>query len=175
MEIKDYLELSEKTLSYNFYAEEQTKLALNETVEDIVIIGDRLDLIKKVLFYGKDIKLETRPNEPNDTFTTPDLKKQIILHGAIGMVTESIELLKEVFAAIKEERDFDTVNIFEELGDENFYQAIFLREFNFELGNVWDTNINKLKARYGENFSSEKAMNRDLVNESEVLTQGLNK
>lgn len=173
MQNKEYLELSEKTLSTNFYADEESKAALTETIEAIVKMGDQLDLMKKVLFYGKKIEMEKNVTD-KPTFETPELKKQIILHGAIGLVTESIEALKEVFAAIQEGREFDEVNMFEELGDIQWYQAIFLREFEFDIHKIWETNINKLKARYGEKFSSEKALNRDIKNETEVLSQGLN-
>ena len=38
----------------------------------------------------------------------------------------------------------------------------------------FDININKLKARYGDKFSSERAINRDLETEREILEKGSN-
>ena len=187
MEYKEYLGLSEKTLSKNFYINEDSNAALTDTITDIVKLGDQLDLMKKIIYYGKDIKPKRYSGLPGfirHTYNSIVGKKykyattaeqQVVLHAAIGMVTESIEILKEVSEAIQEDREFNKVNLFEESGDIEWYQAIFGREFNFDLSHIWETNINKLKARYGEKFSSEKALNRDIANETEVLTEGLNK
>jgi hypothetical protein len=40
---------------------------------------------------------------------------------------------------------------------------------NIEISVILDTNIEKLKARYGEKFSSTKAINRDLEKERKIL------
>ena len=46
--------------------------------------------------------------------------------------------------------------------------------YDGSVANVKETNINKLKARYGEKFSEDMAINRDLVKESSVLEENLN-
>jgi hypothetical protein len=45
---------------------------------------------------------------------------------------------------------------------------------NTNVSDILDKNINKLKARYGEKFSSERAINRDLETEREILEKGSN-
>jgi hypothetical protein len=42
-----------------------------------------------------------------------------------------------------------------------------------ETGNALRANIEKLRARYGEKFSSESAINRDLENERKILSDNL--
>ena len=41
--------------------------------------------------------------------------------------------------------------------------------YGINLENSFDVNIAKLKARYGEKFSSERAINRDLETERNIL------
>jgi hypothetical protein len=40
---------------------------------------------------------------------------------------------------------------------------------NIDFGSILDKNIDKLKARYGDKFSSERAINRDLETEKRIL------
>lgn len=54
---------------------------------------------------------------------------QNLLHGAIGIVTESSELIKAV-------ENQDDVNIGEELGDMIWYLSIFERELDFNIDNA---------------------------------------
>jgi hypothetical protein len=53
---------------------------------------------------------------------------------------------------------FDTLNLFCEFNGVN-------------VPTILDTNIAKLKARYGEKFSSDKAITRDLEKERQILEQ----
>ena len=50
----------------------------------------------------------------------------------------------------------------------------YMNHFNINLEDSFDININKLKARYGDKFSSERAINRDLETEREILEKGSN-
>jgi hypothetical protein len=49
------------------------------------------------------------------------------------------------------------------------YFILFCEINNIEIESILDTNIAKLKARYGDKFSSEKAINRDLTTERTIL------
>jgi hypothetical protein len=46
---------------------------------------------------------------------------------------------------------------------------IYLNLYNLNIEEVWEKNIEKLRARYGEKFSSERAINRDLETERTIL------
>jgi hypothetical protein len=61
------------------------------------------------------------------------------------------------------------VNLLEEFGDLAWYQAIGIDEAGGSLDKVLDRVIAKLRARYPEKFTSENAINRDLVKERAIL------
>jgi hypothetical protein len=46
---------------------------------------------------------------------------------------------------------------------------IFCQLYNTDVSTILDKNISKLRARYGEKFSSERAINRDLEQERNIL------
>ena len=45
----------------------------------------------------------------------------------------------------------------------------YMNTYDIDIQNSFDINIAKLKARYGEKFSSERAINRDLETERNIL------
>ncbi|MBP9759058.1 nucleoside triphosphate pyrophosphohydrolase family protein, partial [Candidatus Dojkabacteria bacterium] len=76
-----------------------------------------------------------------------DDKKIRLLHGAIGLVTESGELLDAFKKSIYYGKELDVVNVKEELGDIMWYFAIFLRELDLEFEDLLEINIEKLRTR----------------------------
>lgn len=92
-----------------------------------------------------------------------------IIHAAIGLVTESGELIDALKKAMFYGKKLDLTNIKEEAGDILWYLAILFDA----LGTDFDTEqarvIAKLKARFPEKFTEEKAENRDLVTERAIL------
>ena len=103
--------------------------------------------------------------------TSADLgdKKLDNLHYVLGMVTEVGELADTFKKNLAYGKEIDWVNVREELFDITWYIANFCRinEIDFEKG--LDTNIAKLRARYPEKFTEEKAINRDLDKERQIL------
>lgn len=95
-----------------------------------------------------------------------------ILHAVIGITTESAELVDAVKKQLFYGKELDRVNVIEEVGDVLFYVAILCRELNFTFEEAMDINIKKLKARYGDKFTEEAALNRDLKTEREILERG---
>jgi NTP pyrophosphatase (non-canonical NTP hydrolase) len=61
------------------------------------------------------------------------------------------------------------VNLFEEVGDIFWYLAIMADEIGFSFEDVMDRNLEKLKAKYDGKFTADKAINRNLEKELEVL------
>lgn len=94
-----------------------------------------------------------------------------LLHGGIGLATESGEFLDALKKHIFYGKPLDRVNLAEELGDLFWYCAIIADELNVPFEQIMNTNIAKLKARYGEKFSEERAENRNLGKEREILEQ----
>ena len=59
-------------------------------------------------------------------------------------------------------RDLDRTNLFEETGDLFWYLALIADELGFSFEEAMVSNVAKLKARYGDKFTTEKAINREL-------------
>ena len=91
------------------------------------------------------------------------------IHMLFGMVTEVAEAVDAYKKAWAYGRDLDLTNVKEEIGDLLFYVVNFARFNNFDLEEVMKTNIEKLKVRYPEAYSNEKAINRDLETERKIL------
>lgn len=152
--------------------------------------GTILDMIKKNVFYGKemdrnvfndcfldiirvgmtDMFLDEKPytSEP----VTVDVNPRIF-HSIIGVLTESTELA-EALEKIIVTGSADNVNILEEFGDIGWYEAIGVDELNGDLEKILTANIDKLRLRYPEKFTSDEAINRDVVTERALLEEGLN-
>lgn len=90
-------------------------------------------------------------------------------HAAMGMVTESAEFMDALKKSIFYGKKLDTVNLKEEVGDLLWYAALALRALDVDFDSVMDRNIEKLKARYPQKFTEEKAVVRDLEVERKIL------
>ena len=92
-----------------------------------------------------------------------------LLHAGIGLATESGEFLDAIKKHVFYGKELDRVNLQEELGDLFWYMAIACDELGIEFEPIMDRNIEKLRARYGEKFSEDRAENRDLEKERQIL------
>jgi NTP pyrophosphatase (non-canonical NTP hydrolase) len=91
------------------------------------------------------------------------------LHMVLGMITEVGELADVFKKEMAYGKPVDWVNVKEEIGDVMFYIANFCNVNGFDLEEILQTNINKLRARYPEKFTEENAMKRDLNKERKIL------
>lgn len=142
------------------------------------------DQIKKRIFYGRDINFDKvgqmflNLEDGMDMFlglghgTKEFSVDPRILHGILGKFTESGEMLvmlqKHIHGA-----PLDLVNLGEEMGDDQWYNAILADAAGLDLDKVRSTIIAKLRARYPDKFTSEAAITRDLAAEREILETGL--
>lgn len=113
-----------------------------------------------------DIKTYTKESERTLIDKGHDLN---LLHAAMGISTESGELMDAFKRKIFYGKDLDVVNVKEEIGDLMWYVAILLRELDLDFEELLQINIDKLKARYPEKFTEENALNRDLDKERQIL------
>ena len=67
--------------------------------------------------------------------------------------------------------NFDIVNLLEENGDINWYQAIMMDALGGDWEQILETNIKKLRKRFPDKFTNEDANNRDLDAEREILEE----
>ena len=91
------------------------------------------------------------------------------LHMILGMQTESAEIADVYKKHIAYGKELDLVNVKEELGDQMWYIANLCNLHGWDLRDIMSTNIKKLEARFPDKFSQEKALNRDLKTEREIL------
>ena len=92
-----------------------------------------------------------------------------LLHGALGIVTEAGEFLDQIKKNTFYGKEIDYVNLGEEVGDMLWYISVILNSLGLTYEEVMDKNIAKLRARYGDKFTKEKAINRDLKTERDIL------
>ena len=88
------------------------------------------------------------------------------LHGIIGISTEAGELLDAVKKAYFYGHEPDLNNIREELGDILWYIMAVARGLDFDLEDIMEENIEKLRKRYPDQFTKDhSAWRLDKVNE----------
>jgi len=109
----------------------------------------------------------------------PQIRKQLdrertlrILHAGMGTVTEAGELMDALKKHIFYSKHLDEVNVKEEIGDLFWYIAVLCDSLDVSFEEIWETNIAKLKARYGEKFNKKGALERDLEEERRILEEG---
>jgi NTP pyrophosphatase (non-canonical NTP hydrolase) len=92
-----------------------------------------------------------------------------LCHAMIGLCTEAGEFQDAVKKSLFYGKTLDRTNLAEELGDIMWYVAIACDTLGVNLEDVMEKNIAKLKARYGDKFTEQAALNRDLETERKIL------
>ena len=97
------------------------------------------------------------------TTLNPDLdKKDVLINGVMGLCGESGEVIDIVKKHLAQGHELDKEKIIKELGDVAWYMAEIATVLDVELEDVLVQNIEKLKQRYPEGFSTEKSVNREV-------------
>lgn len=179
MNWSEYLQLSEKTLSLEFHHEEQTRNLLHAIMgiltemdelfenkigeEDITNIQEEVgDVCWYLAILGREIQLDYRQVIIKDKVSDP---QECILK-IIKICLKLLDPLKKKLYYNKS-IDMTTFKTLTTLLMLNLSDYANYYEINLE--NCFEQNIAKLKARYGEKFSSDKAINRDLETERNIL------
>lgn len=142
----------------------------------LVMSGVRKEIIKMT---GKEyVELAMRTNDGNATdriekaielLHRPDKPKCFkpvvedlggVLNGCLGLAGEAGETLDMIKKWIFHEKDLDREHFKKELGDVMWYMAMICYSFGFDLDEILQMNIDKLKARYPEGFDTERANHR---------------
>ncbi len=154
-------------------------------MQQMVLMGGVLDQIKKNAFYGdkkpynfegiqQAIAMSHEHLITMATLTEDEIVNQKrsldvnprLFHGIVGMMTEAVELLEamQIYGD-----DWDTTNLLEEIGDSSWYQAILVDELGGNWDDILNRNIEKLRKRFPEKFTSDNAIHRDIDGEREIL------
>jgi NTP pyrophosphatase (non-canonical NTP hydrolase) len=173
----DYIKEAAVTLSPSWHGDKVSlaifRVALTEAVEAL----NNLDAIKKTLFYGKELPESLRVKGGETCEKLPvwfknDNFGENVIHAIIGAATEAGELLEALRAVAIENKEFDEVNMREEVGDVFWYFAILADTCGFTFEEAQRVNIAKLRMRYGQKFSEFDAKNRNLTAERTILEHG---
>ena len=92
-----------------------------------------------------------------------------LVHAAIGVATESGELLDALKKTLMYGKALDRINVMEECSDVLWYLALALDATGFTLEDCMERNIAKLRKRFPHKFTSEAALVRDLDAERSAL------
>lgn len=189
MDLKQYVADATRTESRI----DEVKVNANALLELLlaqVAVGSMLDQLKKNIFYGKPIdtaKFDSYRHDVIDAMdyfrpiqglrhaTHSDLAKPIkidprLFHAIIGAITEAAELGEALRKAIESDSP-DVINVLEEFGDINWYEAIAVDTLGGDFQQLLEKNIAKLKARFPDKFTSENAIVRDLDKERSILEE----
>ena len=90
-------------------------------------------------------------------------------HMMYGLASEVGELMSMLKGHYVYKKPFDIINFIEELGDVAWYLVGACTIMGISSEEVFDKNIDKLRARYPEKFTEYDALNRDLNKERKVL------
>lgn len=151
-------------------------LSAEMILRSAIQVAAQVDRLKRAMIYGKkddlmdvanflpNISLEQKVGEFS---LTPEQFR--LMHAALGMLTEAAEFAETIADHVFKGVTLDPVNLKEEVGDQMWYQAQPMNIFGWKVESVMQTNIDKLAARYPEGFTEEKALNRDLAAERQIL------
>jgi NTP pyrophosphatase (non-canonical NTP hydrolase) len=180
MNWKEYLELSEKTLSTQFHCDEKEQRLLHAVigvlteVEELLDnhIGDeqddtnRLEEAGDACWYLAIIGREMDLDYPQLIVKTKNDNPMKLVLKIVKNTCKLLDMMKKKIYYNKpvDEYLFKTLTnlVMLDLSD-------YMNTYDIDIQNSFDVNIAKLKARYGEKFSSERAINRDLETERNIL------
>ncbi len=124
------------------------------------------------LSYVSDAIRTESPHIDAFTRLAQDPRKLRLVHAMMGLQTETGELTDALKKHLFYGKNLDLINLKEEIGDVLWYLAILLDAIGEKnLTAIMQTNIDKLRARYPEKFTEDKANNRNLAAERNILEQ----
>jgi len=180
MNWSEYLELSEKTLSTQFHCEEREQRILHAVigvlteVEELLDnhIGDEQDITNMleeagdITWYLAIIGREMDLDYPQLIVKTKNDNPMKLVLKIVKNTCKLLDMMKKKLYYNKpiDENLFKTIThlVMLDVSD-------YMNTYDIDIEKSFDVNIDKLKARYGDKFSSEKAINRDLETERNIL------
>lgn len=104
-------------------------------------------------------------------YEAAQLRQIRLNHSVLGLAGEAGELAAALEKWVYYGQDLDITNVAEEVGDCLWYLAELCNALGIDLGDCAAANVRKLKARYPEAFSDDKACDRDLRAEREAVQE----
>lgn len=170
--VDQYLDATDLTASNVFNPAQVGVLELRIALIEFIAASQKLDKFKKALFRQRSRVEAGLPEHFSSFSIAPALHPhhEHLVHGVIGVATESGELAEVLLMLLEERMLPDAVNVNEEIGDILWYLARLLRFTGSTFPAEMERNIDKLRARHGTaGFNRDRDINRDLTNERQVL------
>jgi len=180
--MENYLEDSARSMATQTEDQRQIEGYNLCVIEQMSTFGSLADMLKRSIFYQdskageryqkhmREVSRKLYDATPKDkeikTLTQPQMD---LFHSLLGLMSELGEVAEAYAESILFDKELDSVNMKEEVGDMAWYLAIPLRQINVSFEECLVTNISKLKARFPDKFNFDDAVNRDLDNERKVL------
>lgn len=96
-----------------------------------------------------------------------------LIHAAMGLASESGEVLDAVKAHLFYGKPIDKVNLVEEAGDICWFLSLLLQQFDLTIEQAVAGTKAKLQQRYGSEFNQDGALNRDKGKEMQALIEAV--
>lgn len=169
----DYVAAADRTSSNVFHPERVGRAELMGALGRFIASAQELDRYKKLLFRDRTREEMGFSGEVR-TPTVGDLiggaTHMDLVHGIIGLATESGELAEVLFELMNQvQPGVDVTNVKEEIGDCLWYLSRLVKWSDTTFLTEMKRNIEKLGARHGATFDAERDANRDLATERAVL------
>ena len=87
-------------------------------------------------------------------------KKDVLINSVMGLCGEAGEAIDIVKKWLAQGHELDKAHLAKELGDIAWYLAETATALGLTLEEILQANIDKLRARYPEGFSTEKSLHR---------------
>ena len=87
-------------------------------------------------------------------------RKDVLINGVMGLCGESGEAIDIVKKFLAQGHELDKEHLAKELGDIAWYLAETATAIGFDLEDIFQMNIDKLKKRYPQGFNVEHSINR---------------
>ena len=95
------------------------------------------------------------------TTLNPELsQRDVLINGVMGLCGEAGEAIDIVKKHLHQGHPLDKEGLVKELGDIAWYLAEIATALDVPLEEILERNLEKLRARYPEGFSSERSQNR---------------
>lgn len=95
------------------------------------------------------------------TTLNPELdKKDVLINGVMGLCGESGEAIDIVKKYLAQGHELDAEHLAKELGDIAWYLAETATAIGYDLEDIFQMNIDKLKRRYPQGFSADNSIYR---------------
>ena len=179
MNPKSYVRNAVRTKSDGFYSVLVPPSIFQVAIIEAMTIGNLVDAIKKALFYGKPYSAPQRLINAAASLPEPIRAKGFsfnavpvdVQHAILGVFTEGAELVEALGISAVDGEPLDLVNLDEEFGDILWYVAVYCDHRGISIEDLMAKNIAKLRARFPDRFSTEKAIHRNLDAERKELEQ----